>query len=250
MLSYEIDERRNHLIGCFLNEVRTFEILKDTFDMFKVENLDKINVKIRTDNGDKNITVQSKKMGNENPFSIDIQNETLVFKARACSNRDCFSAIMSEIENNYKSNKFNKIVYDIRDNRGGSNAVMKPFHEFLKEHNLPYVAIVNNGTFSAGVWEAFACKKDYAKVIGDKIGQPMCRYGNCFKHYDNEMFSVYCSTQLYEINSSTSKNFVDSNRLVLDIEVSNSIKDLNDGKDLQLETAIKEVEKEYNSIKF
>lgn len=140
-------------------------------------------------------------------------------------------------------------LVDVRDNTGGSDVIIYPLLEWLKESKIKTFALMNEGTFSSGTFALASLKKEAnATLLGTNAGQPTRVYGN------NRWLSVdgkeFKSCERYfELTSCHDKNapvkpYYTSNAfnyagvIKPDVKIETKVEDLNKGVDSQLKQSL------------
>jgi len=85
-------------------------------------------------------------------------------------------------------------LIDVRKNDGGSDSVVKPLFDWLKENKIKTYGLMNEGVFSSGTFTLLDMKKELnAILIGTEAGQAAHAYGNIkWINVDDKNFS-YCT---------------------------------------------------------
>ena len=185
-------------------------------------------------------------------------NNVLYIRYSSCSNmKDYpFKEFVEDIKKECKELPKACLV-DVRNNTGGSDVVILPLSEWLKENNIKSYMLMNETTVSSGIFALGSFKKKLnATLIGTEAGQPTICYGNMrIIELDGKAFT-YC-TRYFELTSCHDKNapveyynktnleYFDYVGVVKpDIKIEVKLEDLNNGIDTQLEESLKIINKD------
>lgn len=148
-------------------------------------------------------------------------------------------------------------LIDVRKNEGGSDSVVKPIFNWLKEKSIKTYGLMNEGVFSGGTFALIDMKKELnAVLIGTEAGQAAHAYGNTkWINVDGKNFS-YCTRYF-------NRTTIDTNQKVQpypmdniinylgpikpDIYLSEKVEDVKMGVDGQLRDSIEIIKKDLES---
>lgn len=171
-----------------------------------------------------------------------ISNEILYIKYRKCLNYEKypFLQFVEELKQEIKNKGLTQYILDLRGNHGGNSSIIKPLVKMVRELSLDGVVLIDNGVFSAGRWAVADFKKNFdALLIGEPTGGATTSYGNNRRlQVGDKKFSV--SVSFFDL----SKIFGSTGSIQPDILVPQTIDDLKEGKDSQLDMAISYLQKE------
>lgn len=233
------------MIDCGLNKNQILYIC---------ENGEEIVVKLPTPEEAK-VQFSQKPFYESKKFSND---EILYVRYRVCADmKDYpFEKFVEDIAKSYKELPKACLV-DVRYNTGGSDIVVFPLIDWLKENKIKTYMLMNGSTFSSGTFAVGKFKQELnATLIGTEAGQPTRNYGNIrYEDVDGKEFT-YC-TRYFELTSCHDKNapveyfkgsgleyFDYAGIIKPDIRIEQKIQDLDQGIDTQLEESLKLIEKE------
>lgn len=168
-------------------------------------------------------------------YSYEIINNILYVKYEKCQDMPNypFSHMVKEIEHETKDIKLSGYILDVRNNTGGHSEILNPLQKLFKAQKLQGAVLMNYRTFSSGRWAVARFKRDLnATLIGEATGGSAKSYGNN-KHLEfaDKKFSV--STKFFDFSDlGYTQSFLP------DIEVKNTVKDIENKKDKVLETAL------------
>ena len=160
----------------------------------------------------------------------------------------------------------NYYIVDLRGNTGGSNKIIDPLVDYLKDKKV--IVLIDKYVFSAGKWACLKLKKIGATFIGTDIGTPVNCFGNDpWVEYDK--FTVQASEHYYPacdivgpitsreafekfMKQDNAKEIMKPRYFHPDIYVEESIEDLREGRDVYLEKALEYIDRnnsDFDNIK-
>lgn len=145
---------------------------------------------------------------NENYWYEYLKDEKILYiNYRSCRQmrEKPFEIFSKEVWEFVKNHKVEKLVLDIRDNRGGSSPILDPFIKEIKkskfnEKNKLYV-IIGRDTYSSAILNAITLKKETkAYFIGEDTGGSPNHYGEVKKLElpNNKDYYVRYSTKYFK----------------------------------------------------
>ena len=185
-------------------------------------------------------------------------DEILYIRYRLCQNMQDypFSKFVEDVVKSCK--KLPKAcLVDVRYNTGGNSKIIVPLINWLKENKIKSYMLMNETVFSSGIFALWYFKKHLnATLIGTEAGQPTRNYGECgLEEVEGKKFT-YCK-KYFELTSCHDENapvkYSGGNDLECfdyvgvvkpDIKVENTVEDLNNGTDSQLEEGLKIIKNE------
>ena len=176
------------------------------------------------------------------PYSYKILDDNILyFRYRSCvEDKDYpFSKFINDMVKELDERGITKYILDVRCNTGGNSEIINPFQDLVHKRGLTGVMIIDNGVFSSGRFAVARFKKDFnITLIGEETGGAAKSYGYMkMLEVDGKRFSV--SLRLWDFSSV----FGCTGSIQPDIYVPLTIEDLENNRDSQLETAIKEINK-------
>lgn len=152
-----------------------------------------------------------------------------------------FATFQHQLLDAIRDTRCRRIVIDLRDNGGGSSAILDPLIASLVEEKfptdpLPVFVLIGRGTQSSAAMNAIDLKQRAAAVlVGEPSGAKPNHYGELKElKLPNSHLRIQYSTTYFHLWP------VDSDRsLYPDIRVTETWKDFNAGRDLALSAALK-----------
>lgn len=151
-----------------------------------------------------------------------------------------------------------KVVLDLRFNCGGNSSIIKPLIQLLKERKSKIIMLVNEKVFSAGCFAITDLKELGGISIGTDVTMPMNSFGNLgdgFKlpksklegnysykyfYFDfNRCYNLCTKEDFDKFNTDENKHYFKPIYFKPDIYCKEKIKDIESGKDIVLEKAVK-----------
>ena len=188
-------------------------------------------------------------------YVYKIIDNTLVLTYSSCQDFDKMKEYVEEIRKVSEENNINNFIVDIRDNRGGNSAIIKPLLEFLNGKNI--VTLVNETTFSAARMAFVDLKELGSHSIGTCISTSLNCFGENARHKNYEELGLAATGSsryfYYDRNlAKTSltgkeefesffkgkKELLEPFILYPDEEVYLTLDDIKNGRDAQLESAL------------
>ncbi len=103
----------------------------------------------------------------------------IYIKFPTCSiNSKTVQSIVNKLRVAKDRQKMDYLVVDLRDNLGGKDAPLKILAQAIKTYKIKTYVVVNGGTFSAAVINAYDFKLAGATIIGEEMGEPLTCFGN------------------------------------------------------------------------
>lgn len=178
----------------------------------------------------------SKENSNQQPwYDYKIINNILYVQYARCQDMQnyTFKQMVKEIAKEIENISISAYILDVRGNTGGNSEILNPFQNLMTEKKLQGVVLMDYKTFSSGRWAVARFKKYLnATLIGEPTGGSAKSYGNN-KHLEfaGKKFSV--STKFFDFSDiGYTQSFLP------DIEVKNTIKEIENKKDKVLETTL------------
>lgn len=169
-------------------------------------------------------------------------NRILYVNYSSCSQmRDKpFEIFDKELWRSVKENKVDRLVLDIRENRGGKSDILDPFIKKLKKSEFNqqgrlYV-IIGKDTYSSAILNAVSLRKDTkAYFVGEDTGGEPNHYGDVIKFkLPNSQLTIRCSTKYFHDMDGT------GNTLKPDKVIKETFKDYQNGTDPVMEWITKQ----------
>lgn len=184
------------------------------------------------------------------------ENKVLYIRYSQCRNIEDypFTMLIEDIKRELKILPKACLV-DVRNNYGGSDVVINPLLQWLKENNIKTYALMNEGTFSSGTFALASLKEETkATLLGTEAGQPTRVYGNIQYHMIDGKGFTSCE-RYFELTSCHDekihiKPFYISNAfnyagvIKPDVKIKINVNDLNNGVDSQLKQSLEIIENE------
>ncbi len=194
------------------------------------------------------------------PYEFELKNDVLIVSYRKCREDENypFKLFMEDIKTAIKDLPSACLV-DVRDNSGGDSLVVLPLIKWLKQNKIKTYALMNNGTFSAGIFTvAQSINGLNAVTLGENCGQSGYNYGERKEETINglEGVSFSYSTKLFNLTSLDMKSPVPEYPLKYnkafnylgaikpDIRIERRVEDLRAGVDGQLNDTLEWIEKD------
>ena len=182
----------------------------------------------------------------EKNYSLSIlDGDIIYFKYFRCMerNRYPFSELLNDFERYVKEKHIKKYIVDLRGNQGGDSSIFRRFVELLKGLNVEGVALIDNGVFSSGRWAVADLKKNFkTTLIGEPTGGMTASFGYTKSiEFENKKFSV--SIRFWDFRDI----FGYDGSIKPDIFVPQTIDDLKNNKDAQLDRAKELLDKSLTS---
>lgn len=231
ILCYETEEWRDHLIENRLNNINSYKIL-GLID----KNTQKIDVELQ--NGEKlelNKFVCKTNYQPKPSYEYRFIGDILYLRYRRCCEDELkFCDFLEQIEKDLNANGIRKYILDIRNNGGGNSEIINPFMRLIEKFSLKGVIIMNRATFSSARFIPPRFKKAFnTPTIGQTTGGAVRSYGNCINKeieginysYSTKYFDF---SNVYDYDGGTKPDYY----------LKQSIDDLRNGKDRELDFAI------------
>lgn len=170
-----------------------------------------------------------------------MENGNLYFNYNKCQDdpKKPFNAFNNNLFNEIEKQKPNRIIIDLRMNGGGNSAILEPFIEKLKNHDLnkrgKIFVLIGRATFSSAIMNAIKLKKETkAILIGETTAGTINHYGEVRAFsLPNTKLQVNYSTQYWE-------NWKGHDGpLVPEVKIPKNLSDLLKGNDNALDYAMK-----------
>lgn len=173
-------------------------------------------------------------------FEYIEDKETLYVRYDKCIEMESqsFEEFTNELFDFVDNNLIDKLVLDIRHNRGGSSEIIWPFINKLQEYPSlnkedKFFVIISRDTFSSGV---FACvyldNKTEATFIGEPTGgRPTGRFGQSSNSFELPNYGVFVSCSAKYFDLSVFMNVEDTPSFMPDITIELSSDDFFSLKD-------------------
>lgn len=187
--------------------------------------------------------------------------QVLYIRYRACRNMENypFKQFVEEVAQSCESLPKACLV-DVRNNTGGSDVVIRPLCDYLKENNIKTYMLMNEATFSSGTFALASFKEQLnATLLGTDAGQPTRAYGNIkWLEVDGKRFTT-CE-RYFELTSAHDENapvkpyciikgFDYAGVIKPDIEIKLDLQDFYNKVDTQLNESLKIIENDIGSKK-
>jgi hypothetical protein len=149
------------------------------------------------------------------------------------------SQFSDELLERLKTNDWERVIFDLRRNSGGSSALLDPLiaklgqHERLRERGR-CILLIGRATFSSGLMNAWRLRAaTRALCFGLPTGQGPNHFGEVRSfELPNSKLKVYYSTKRFEMDAQNHP------AMAPDVEVGPTIADYRAGRDPALERAI------------
>lgn len=244
LVNYETEEWLNHSIKVMINNAYIYKMLElNDNEELCLTLLDGKKLHLHRQNRENQTHIKPKA-----PYSFKLLNDNILyFKYRGCwEDKDySFSEFMKEITILIEKKQISNYILDLRDNTGGNSEILNPFQHLVRDKNLNGVLLINNGVFSSGRFAVARFKKEFnTPLIGKPTGGAAKSYGYT-KPLEvlGKRFSA--STRLWDF----SNIFGYEGAIQPDVLVNETIDDLQNKKDIILETAIDHINKQKNNNK-
>ena len=252
LVCYEVEEWLNHEL-CYL--LRNVSYLK----MIDMQNKNENQIEFTLKNKKKVVVTDLINFNKEDNYSFKIlPNNILYVDYNLCENQEGypFSKFVEDIQKTCK-NLPKECIVDVRDNEGGSDALIYPLLEWLEDNKIKCFVLINEGTFSSGVDNVTFMKYCLnATTFGRPAGQSGYSYGEVSYELIDDILIGY-STKLFNYTKLKIKTkakefpvkihiYDDLKAVQPDILVDNHPQDLINGVDTQLEAVKKYIEKDLN----
>jgi len=236
LIGYETQETLNDMIGKMINDGYVYKMLELTDG-------DKITLTLT--NGAK-LELHEREKTTEPSYNFKVLNDDILYFKYAKCQEDKgypFSEFVKDVVREIEDKKIKEYILDLRGNWGGDESIIDPFCELVKEKNLKGAVLIDNGVASSGRLAAVRFKYNFnTPLIGEPTGGPAKAYGNIrVCEVEGKRFCV-------------SQKLVDVSKLVgyegaiqPDILVEETIEDIQNKKDVVLETAIDYINKQRNT---
>ena len=266
LINYETKEYLNILINRDLNNGYIYKML----GLFKD---DKLSIKL--ENNEKVIVKKDETIDKQNPKKIlyydsKILGDNIIYiRYKRCRQDPVypFDKFVQDVKEQIDLSGSKNFICDLRDNPGGSSSIVNPLIYLLKEKNMKGVALMNNAVFSSGTFAIFDFKKKLnVTLIGDNAGEGIQAYGE-FKMGEIDGCKFSWSTKFFDFNKAmayadvekvdvyiNSIDGFDKNNIMYqepfkpDIYVHNTIDDLKNNYDRQLDYAVSYVKNKTKSV--
>ena len=231
MICYETQQWREVQLQSAFNNQYFYEMIGMGSDLFCLLE-DGTTIKLQLLNEDD----LSKTKKEFKPYQYQImENNILYLKYSACRNDASISFVnfVSEIEEKIKESHIRYYILDVRGNGGGSSEILNPFQDLVRELKLNGVMLIDNKVFSSGRFAIARFKKEFnIKTIGTPTGGAASSYG----YNNNDSIEGKCFS--YSIRYwDFSDIFHSPGAIFPDIYIDNTIEDINNNYDRQLECA-------------
>jgi len=242
LMSYEVDE---YLYDCLRAGVKNAYYYQMIFGAemlgVNIKYINQITQEINTTFVAKQNKVDSNKKEKESNYQFKIIDRgILYFKYKKCFEHKeyPFLQFMKEVEETVQDNKLKYYILDLRNNHGGDSEIINSFQDFIKNNKMKGVILVNNGTFSSGRTAVARFKKLFNPIIiGEPTGGAIKSFGYS-KHYEVEGKKFTVSVFKWDF----SRIFGYTGAIQPDIPLEQTIEDLRERKDRQLDIAIKYIQ--------
>lgn len=133
--------------------------------------------------------------------SFEVIDNTIHYIYNSCSREDSEKLIstIEQMKEIISTGRIKDFILDLRDNSGGSSAVIKPLIEFLSSQKLNLYTFVNRNTFSSGMFALEDMIKLGTTTIGEGVGSTLNGFGNLDGIYElpNTKFSLRIATKYF-----------------------------------------------------
>lgn len=238
---------------CILHGLKIIESTKEaTFTFQNIENKT-FNINVKSVNLSEDLVKKLKQHRNNKDIPLYMQNKnenywfkylkdqkTMYFKYNSCmeTKDKPFKNFSQELLQSIDKNKPEKLVIDLRDNRGGSSSILEPFVNEIKNRSIndknKLFVIVGKSTFSSAILNALMLKNETKAIfVGEPTGGKPNHYGEVreFK-LPNTKMRVSFSTKYFEMSKKDTPSFIP------DKIIEPSINDFINNKDLVLDSIL------------
>lgn len=135
-------------------------------------------------------------------------SNTIYFEYNVCADMDTqrFSSFNQQMFNEIKAENIDKIIVDLRSNRGGNSEVLNPFTQELESYvsensDIKIYILIGRNTSSSGMFAIYRIKEaaPNAVSIGEPTGGAMDCYGEVLSfNLPNTQKSIMYSTKYFE----------------------------------------------------
>lgn len=234
-LYYETEEWKYFCIETYLTSLKFLSLID-------VANINDEEIMVETDKDLINVGLKNKFEDIEERYKYSKDASCLLYiKYPSCREYAdySFQQFLEDIKHDC-STLPNACLIDVRRNNGGNSLIIRPLIDWLEENKIKTYVLMDNGTFSSGRFVVTDCKKRLnATLLGTATGGSSASYGYC-KNFKVGDYSFSCSIRYWDF----SKLFGYVGAIKPDIEIKQSIKDLNSGTDGQLLKSIQQITNE------
>lgn len=191
--------------------------------------------------------------------SKKISDQILYIKYSQCDDMQNypFKQFVENLDKDWQT-KPKVCIVDLRFNTGGNSNIIKPLLVWLEKNKIRPYALINEGTFSSGIFAISDLKKLGAKLFGTPAGQPTACFGECRTFNVDGAEFRYC-VKYFEFGFKNENSPVEPTyppyqafdyrgEIRPDIEIKPNVEDLNNGIDTQLQQSIKIIERDLAQI--
>lgn len=241
LVNYETQEWLNHSIKVMINNAYIYKLL---------ELNDKETLELTLQDGSKlelhKQKIESREHIKPKPhYSFKVLNgNILYFRYEKCwEDKDYpFAEFMKDITAVIEKNNISEYILDLRNNAGGNSEILNPFQDLVRDRNLKGILLIDNGVFSSGRFAVARFKKEFGvTLVGQSTGGAAKSYGYA-KQFEVEGKRFSASIRLWDF----SDVFGYEGAIQPDVLVKETIDDLQNKKDITLETAVSYMNKQKN----
>lgn len=179
---------------------------------------------------------------------LELNKDTFYIQYNSCVEDEKLpmKQFVTQVEDELKSNKYKKVIVDLRYNGGGSDGLFIPMIEKLvelqKQNEFQMYTLIGAKTFSSAVTTAAMMKEAGSIMVGEDTGNNVNHYGSTksFK-FKNLPFSVSYSTKYIDVTGllESAKPY-GYGPLIPDIEVTSTLNSYIKGIDDDVEKILKD----------
>lgn len=240
LMNYETQEWLNHKIENGLMNGYFYQLLDlcEPFEILTVEGKFEINIINRERAVELGIIPAEKKF-----YSYKIMGNNIIYIQYArCEEKDDypFISFVQDLKKIIEDNNITQYILDLRGNMGGNSEILNPFQELVAQKQMKGVLLIDNEVFSSGRFAVARFKKQFnTPLIGQGTGGAAKSYGyNKRLNVEDVNFSV--SIRLWDF----SETFGYEGSIKPDFYIPNTIEDIENKKDKQLDFALQYFNKE------
>ncbi len=236
LMNYETQEWLNHMVSRNSNNGYVYQmlnLLENGSIELTLTSGEKLNLKI-----DEIKVKQNKQINRFLPYDYKIlEGNILYLRYSRCfdDKEHPFSSLVDQVSKEIEEKGFTQYILDVRGNSGGNSEILNPFQQLVNEKVMKGCVLIDNGVFSSGRFAVARFKKHFnATLIGQPTGGAAKSYGftKCLEIEDKK-FSV--SIRLWDF----SDVFGYEGAIQPDIYVKETIEDVQEQRDVVLDTAVK-----------
>ena len=251
-------ETKAYLKDCINEDINNFV----SYIMLKLVNND-FSIDCVVDNNGQEEKITLNEVSNEKNIETKKPNynfEVLDNNVLRINYRECkqqvgypFDEFIQDVKNEIESKEITQFVVDLRGNHGGNSGIIIPLIETLKElkdkSNIDVVVLIDNGVFSSGRWAVADLKANFdVELIGEPTGGATVSYGHlmplALEVNPNWTIRYTASKKKFDLRERIGFGEHETGSIQPDIYVPKTIQDMQENRDVQLETALEYLAKQ------